>query len=343
MEKTPSTPRPDTPPDTSPGARPDTSPAVRFTAVHKSFGPVRAVAGIDLEIARGGTMALLGRNGAGKSTTISLLLGLDRPDAGEVRLFGGPPQEAVRAGRVGAMLQDGRPIPRATVKELVTFVAATYPRPMPVAEALSLAGITELAGRRVDKLSGGQTQRLRFALAVAGNPELIVLDEPTAALDVEARRVFWRSMRGYAARGNTVLFSTHYLEEADEHADRILVIDQGRTVADGTGEQIKQAVGGTLVSFDLAGSGSAGLRTLPGVTAVEIRGDRALLRTSDSDATVVALAASDRVRRLEVVPASLEDAFLTLTAPHPATGTPAAESPAPRSTPAHPLQKEAVR
>ncbi|MFJ2630944.1 ATP-binding cassette domain-containing protein [Streptomyces sp. NPDC087422] len=347
MEKTPSTPRPGTPPDTSSdtssGARPDTSPAVRFTAVHKSFGPVRAVAGIDLEIARGGTMALLGRNGAGKSTTISLLLGLDRPDAGEVRLFGGPPQEAVRAGRVGAMLQDGRPIPRATVKELVTFVAATYPRPMPVAEALSLAGITELAARRVDKLSGGQTQRLRFALAVAGNPELIVLDEPTAALDVEARRVFWRSMRGYAARGNTVLFSTHYLEEADEHADRILVIDQGRTVADGTGEQIKQAVGGTLVSFDLAGSGSAGLRTLPGVTAVEIRGDRALLRTSDSDATVVALAASDRVRRLEVVPASLEDAFLTLTAPHPATGTPAAESPAPHSTPAHPLQKEAVR
>ncbi|SFF01228.1 ABC-2 type transport system ATP-binding protein [Actinacidiphila alni] len=296
-----------------------TADAVRFTAVHKSFGAVRAVAGIDLEIARGETMALLGRNGAGKSTAISLLLGLDRPDSGEVRLFGGAPQEAVRAGRVGAMLQDGRPIPRATVRELVGFVASTYPRPMPVAEALALAGIEELAGRRVDRLSGGQAQRLRFAVAVAGNPELLVLDEPTAALDVEARRAFWRSMRGYAARGNTVLFSTHYLEEADENADRILVIDHGRTVADGSGERIKQAVGGTLVSFDLAGSGSQGLRALPGVTRVEIRGDRAVLRTGDSDATVVALAAAGRIRGLQVVPASLEDAFLTLTGDHGAT------------------------
>jgi ABC-2 type transport system ATP-binding protein len=311
-----------------------TPPAVRFTAVHKSFGAVRAVAGMDLEIARGETMALLGRNGAGKSTAISLLLGLDRPDSGEVRLFGGPPQEAVRAGRVGAMLQDGRPIPRATVRELVAFVASTYPRPMPVPEALALAGITELAARRVDKLSGGQAQRLRFALAVAGNPELLVLDEPTAALDVEARRGFWRSMRGYAARGNTVLFSTHYLEEADENADRILVIDRGRTVADGSGERIKQAVGGTLVSFDLAGSGSAGLRALPGVTRVEIRGDRAVLRTADSDATVIALAAGGRIRRLQVVPASLEDAFLTLTAEHPPAAAAPADAPAASSSPA---------
>jgi ABC-2 type transport system ATP-binding protein len=295
----------------------NTPPAVGFTAVHKRFGAVHAVAGIDLEISRGETLALLGRNGAGKSTTISLLLGLDRPDSGEVRLFGGAPQDAVRGGLVGAMLQDGMPIPRVTVQEWVGFVASTYPRPLPVAETLALAGIGDLAGRRVDKLSGGQAQRLRFALAVAGNPALIVLDEPTAALDVEARRAFWRSMRGYASRGNTVLFSTHYLEEADENADRILVIDQGRTVADGSGEQIKQAVGGTLVSFDLAGAGSEGLRALPGVSAVEIRGDRAVLRTGDSDATVVALAGTGRIRRLQVSPASLEDAFLTLTA-HPA-------------------------
>jgi ABC-2 type transport system ATP-binding protein len=294
----------------------NTPPAVRFTAVHRHFGPVHAVAGIDLEIARGEILALLGRNGAGKSTTISLLLGLDRPDSGEVLLFGGAPQDAVRGGLIGAMLQDGTPIPRVTVREWVGFVACTYPHPMPVAEALDLAGIGELADRRVDKLSGGQAQRLRFALAVAGDPALIVLDEPTAALDVEARRAFWRSMHGYAARGNTVLFSTHYLEEADENADRILVIDRGRTVADGSGEQIRQVVGGTLVSFDLAGSGSAGLRALPGVTSVETRGDRAVLRTGDADATVVALAAAGRVRRLQVAPASLEDAFLTLTA-HP--------------------------
>ncbi|MFG1806341.1 ATP-binding cassette domain-containing protein [Streptomyces sp. NPDC049040] len=299
--------------------------AVHFGAVHKSFGSVEAVAGLDLEIARGETLALLGRNGAGKSTTIALLLGLDRPDSGEVRLFSGTPQEAVRAGRVGAMLQVGQPIPRTTVRELVGFVASTYPHPMPVREALDLAGIGELAGRRVDRLSGGQAQRLRFALAVAGGPELLVLDEPTAALDVEARRAFWRSMRSYAARGNTVLFSTHYLEEADDNADRIVVIDQGRKVADGTGEAIKRRVGATLVSFDLAGEATEGLRALPGVIAMEVRGDRAVLRSADSDATVVALARAGRVRRLAVAPASLEDAFLTLTA-HPAETKAGAEA-----------------
>ncbi|MFI9106633.1 ABC transporter ATP-binding protein [Streptomyces fildesensis] len=288
-------------------------PAVRFSGAVKAFGGVRAVDGIDLEIRRGEAVALLGRNGAGKSTAIGLLLGLDAPDAGEVRLFGGPPERAVRQGRVGAMLQDGRPVPRVTVRELVTFVARTYPAPMPVDEALELAGLTGLGRRRIDRISGGQAQRVRFAVALAGNPELLVLDEPTAALDVEARRAFWDSMRGYARRGNTVLFSTHYLEEADENADRIVVIDRGRIAADGSGERIKSAAGGNLVSVDLAGTGSVGLRLLPGVTSVEIRGDRARLRTSDSDATVIALAERGAVRGLEVTAASLEDAFLTLT------------------------------
>ncbi|MFF1421134.1 ATP-binding cassette domain-containing protein [Streptomyces sp. NPDC058280] len=311
----------------------DTSAAVSFTGVAKSFGAVRAVDGIGLDIPRGETVALLGRNGAGKSTTIGLLLGLDEPDAGTVRLFGGPPSRAVAAGRVGAMLQDGRPIRRVMVRELVAFVASTFPDPLPVAEALGLAGLTDVADRRIDKLSGGQLQRVRFAVALAGGPELIVLDEPTAALDVEARRSFWGSMRAYAERGNTVLFSTHYLEEADTNADRIVVIDHGRIVADGTSELIKGSVGGHLVSFDLpddlagepaepagqpAGQG-AGLGTeerlglLPGVISVEIRGRRARLRTDDSDATVVALAGLDAIRRLEVAPATLEDAFLALT------------------------------
>lgn len=294
--------------------------AARFRAVGKRFGAVQALGGLDLGIAAGETLALLGRNGAGKSTTIALLLGLDRPDEGEVELFGGVPEAAVRAGRVGAMLQEGQPVPRATVKELVSFVASTYPRPLPWREALELAGIGELAERRADRLSGGQAQRLRFALAVAGGPELLVLDEPTAALDVEARRAFWRSMRAYAGRGNTVLFSTHYLEEADGNADRIVVLDQGRTVADGTGEAIKRAVGATLVAFDLAGGSTRGLRGLPGVLALEVRGDRAVLRSSDSDATVLALAAAGLVRGLSVTPASLEDAFLTLTA-HDSAGT----------------------
>jgi ABC-2 type transport system ATP-binding protein len=291
-------------------------PAVRFTGVVKSFGTVRALDGADLTIPRGETVALLGRNGAGKSTAIGLLLGLDEPDAGTVRLFGETPAGAVAAGRVGAMLQDGRPIRRVTVRELVTFVASTFPRPLPVDTVLGLAGLTALAGRRVDKLSGGQAQRVRFAVALAGGPELIVLDEPTTALDVEARRAFWDSMRAYADRGNTVLFSTHYLEEADHNADRIVVIDHGRIVADGTGERIKSAAGGHLVSFDLADGGvqeTTGLGLLPGVVSVEVRGDRARLRTDDSDATVIALAARGAIRRLEVTPATLEDAFLALT------------------------------
>ncbi|MGI5468465.1 ABC transporter ATP-binding protein [Streptomyces sp. CA-132043] len=287
--------------------------AVAFSGVVKTYGEVRAVDGLDLTVHRGETVALLGRNGAGKSTTISMLLGLLPPTSGEVRLFGGAPERAVRQGRIGAMLQDGRPIPRVTVRELVAFVAATYPEPMAVPEALALAGLEELAGQRVDKLSGGQAQRVRFAVALAGDPDLVVLDEPTTALDVEGRRDFWRAMRAYARRGNTVVFSTHYLTEADENADRIVVVDRGRVVADGSGEAIKRTVGGALVSFDLAGAPTDGLTELPGVTSLEIRGDRALLRSGDSDATVLALARLDLVRGLQVAPASLEDAFLSLT------------------------------
>ncbi|MGW2231990.1 ABC transporter ATP-binding protein [Streptomyces formicae] len=304
---------------TAAGAPPETphdGPAVAFSQAVKSFGAVRAVDGLDLEIRTGETVALLGRNGAGKSTALSLLLGLNEPDAGSVRLFGHSPARAVAEGRVGAMLQEGRQVPRVTVRELVGFVARTYPAPMPLDRALGLAGIAELSGRRVDKLSGGQMQRVRFAVALAGDPSLVVLDEPTAALDVEARHAFWTSMRSYALRGHTVLFSTHYLEEADAHADRILVIDRGRIVADGTGEQLRRAAGGGLVAFDLAGRPTEGLTELPGVLSLEVRGDRARLRTEDPDATVVALAALGAVRGIEVAPASLDDAFLALTSAH---------------------------
>ncbi|MGW9438441.1 ABC transporter ATP-binding protein [Streptomyces sp. NPDC055607] len=302
---------------------PTGAPAIAFRAVTRAYGAVRAADGLDLAVRRGETVALLGRNGAGKSTAIGLLLGLDEPDDGRVELFGGPPARAVAAGRVGAMLQEGRPVPRVTVRELVGFVARTYPAPMPVAEALALAGLTGLSDRRVDRLSGGQVQRVRFAVALAGNPELIVLDEPTSALDVEARQEFWDAMRGYARRGNTVLFSTHYLEEADAYADRIVVLDAGRVAADGTSEQLKRTVGGGLVSFDLAGGPTDWLDALPGVTSYEIRGDRARLRTANPDATVRALAERDAIRGLEVAPASLNDTFLALTrrtsAPKPLT------------------------
>ncbi|MGW7818013.1 ABC transporter ATP-binding protein [Streptomyces puniciscabiei] len=287
--------------------------AVSFTGAAKAYGAVRAVDGVDLEIGHGETVALLGRNGAGKSTAIGLLLGLVEPDAGAVELFGAAPGQSVRAGRVGAMLQDARPVPRVTVGELVGFVASRHPSPMPLARALELAGIADLAGRRVDRLSGGQVQRVRFALALAGDPALLVLDEPTAALDVEARQAFWESMRTYARRGRTVLFSTHHLHEADAYADRIVVIDRGRIVADGTAEELRRAAGGNLVRVDRAGRDADAFALLPGVRSVEVRGERVRLRTDDSDATVIALAELGAIRGLEVTAASLDDAFLALT------------------------------
>ena len=168
-----------------------------------------------LAIARGETVALLGPNGAGKSTTIDLLLGLARPDSGTASLLGYSPREAVNRGLVGAMLQTGALIRDLSVRELIAMVASLYPDPMAVDEVIELAGLQDAAGQRTQKLSGGQTQRARFAMALASDPEVVVLDEPTVAMDVEARRAFWIAMRAFAERGKTVLFATHYLEEAD--------------------------------------------------------------------------------------------------------------------------------
>lgn len=205
-------------------------------------------------------------------------------------------------------------MPGLTVREVVDFVRGLYPEPMPLDEVLDLANLGRLAKRRADQLSGGQAQRVRFALAVAGAPKLLVLDEPTSAMDVESRRAFWASMRAYAAGGRTILFATHYLEEADENADRIIVLARGRIVADGTAQEIKTAAGGRTVRFTLGDQPTAGLDSLPGVTAVEVRRDTARLTTTDPDATVQALYASGiTVRDLEVKGAGLEEAFLSLT------------------------------
>jgi ABC-2 type transport system ATP-binding protein len=209
----------------------------------KSFkgpsGPIEAVRGVDIEIAVGETVALLGPNGAGKSTTIDMLLGLLEPDAGSVSLFGRTPSDAVAAGAVGAMLQTGSLIRDLNVRELVAMMAALYPRPLPVDEVLELTGTAEIAAQRTQKLSGGQTQRVRAAVALVSNPELLVLDEPTVAMDVEGRRAFWRVMRAFAARGKTILFATHYIEEADAYADRAVLMARGRIVADGPTTEIK--------------------------------------------------------------------------------------------------------
>lgn len=294
--------------------RRDAAPAVRFESVTKNYGAVRAVAGVDLVIGRGETVALLGPNGAGKSTSIGLLLGLFPPDAGRVEVFGASPEAASTAGRVGAMLQETQLVPRITVGELLSFVRALYPDPLPMPELVRVANLGELTGRRLEKLSGGQSQRVKFAVAIAGQPDLLVLDEPTAAMDVESRHDFWTSMRRYAGGGHTVLFSTHYVEEADSSADRVVVIAGGRVVADGTPATIKRSVSQQSVGIALPGNSSAGLDTLPGVTAVEVRADRAYLATTDADATVRGLVAHGMLRDVEVRGARLEDAFLALTA-----------------------------
>ncbi|WP_405147890.1 ABC transporter ATP-binding protein [Sphaerisporangium sp. NBC_01403] len=289
--------------------------AIALADVSKSYGEVHAVNGLSLTMEQGRTVALLGPNGAGKSTTINMLLGLIRPTAGEIRVFGRSPDEAVARGEIGAMLQEGTLIPELTVRELIDFIRRLYPAPLPLDQVLQMADLTDLASRRAGKLSGGQSQRVRFALAIAGAPKLLVLDEPTAAMDVESRRAFWGSMRTYAAQGHTVLFATHYLEEADENSDRVIVVARGKVVADGTAAQIKAGVGGSAVGFSLGGQSAAGLDALPGVTGVEIVSGTVTLRTADVDATVAALYRKTTldVRGLQINGVDLEDAFLALT------------------------------
>ena len=275
---------------------------------------MRAVRGIDLDIAPGETVALLGPNGAGKSTTIEMLLGLTRPDAGTVSVFGLSPERSVDEGNVGAMLQTGSLIRDLSVGELVTMIASLYPKPLAVDDALELAGIGSLAGRRTQKLSGGETQRARFAVAIVADPDLLVLDEPTVAMDVESRRAFWSAMRAFVARDKTVLFATHYLEEADAYADRVVLMASGAIVADGPPTEIKAMVGSRRIRATLPGADRALLAALPGVTDVDLRGEAISLVCSDSDLALRALLeASPDVRDIEVTGAGLEEAFVQLT------------------------------
>jgi ABC-2 type transport system ATP-binding protein len=291
------------------------SSGISLAGLTKSFGKVHAVRGVDIDIAPGETVALLGPNGAGKSTTIDMMLGLLPPDSGTVTIFGRSAREAVAAGTVGAMLQSGGLIAFLTVRELVTMMASLYPNPLPVEEALAVTGISEIASQRTGKLSGGQTQRVRSALALVANPELLVLDEPTVAMDVEGRHQFWTFMREIASSGKTVVFATHYLEEADSFADRIILMARGRVVADGPTTEIKATVGLKTIRATLPAADLAALRALPGVNSVEGRGESVVLTCSDSDRAVRALlSAHPDARDLEISGAGLEEAFLSLTA-----------------------------
>jgi ABC-2 type transport system ATP-binding protein len=289
--------------------------AVRLTGLRKRYGSVQAVDGVNLLIAPGEVAALLGPNGAGKSTTVDMLLGLTSPDEGQARIFGRTPREAVAAGEVGAMLQDGALLEDATVAETVGLVAALHRTPLPVAEALRRAGVGELAGRRCAKLSGGQQQRVRFAVAMVSDPDLLVLDEPTVGMDVATRRAFWASMREFSDAGGTVLFATHYLEEAQDFADRVVLMRSGRITADGSVAQVRATVSGRTLRAGVAGAQRSTLAALPGVTAAELRADRVTLACADSDTALRALLATyPEARDIEITAVGLEEAFLALTA-----------------------------
>jgi len=297
--------------------------AIELRGLVKTFGipggeVVRAVDGVAMTINPGEVVAVLGPNGAGKTTTLDMVLGLTTPTAGTVEVFGAAPRQAVMAGRVSAVLQTGGLLRDITVRETVQMIASTFPRHAGVDEVIDRAGLTTLARRKVSKCSGGEQQRLRFALALLPDPDLLVLDEPTAGMDVSARREFWDTMHADADAGRTVVFATHYLEEADAFAKRIVMIAGGRVVADGPTEEIRARATGRTVSADLPENGTAQvlarLRSMPQVIEVTTQGHRVTVTSGDSDAVARAMLGELGAINLEIASGSLESAFMTITA-----------------------------
>lgn len=285
----------------------------RLENVTRRFGRQLAVDGLDLAIPRGGVYALLGPNGAGKTTTISMLLGLVQPDGGSIDVLGGRPGEMDARRAIGAMLQVGGVPATLRVREHIELFSGYYAKPLPLARVVAMAGLQGLEERRFDRLSGGEKQRVLFALALCGDPQLLFLDEPTVGLDVESRRRMWQVIRDFAAAGRTIVLTTHYLEEADALADRIGVLHRGRLVAEGTPEEIKARVGGRVVSCVTALAHDA-LVALPGASAVRRSGTRVEITTSGAEDLLRRLLALDpRVSDLEVSGIGLDDAFLALT------------------------------
>jgi ABC-2 type transport system ATP-binding protein len=287
--------------------------AIALRGVRKSFGSVQAVRGIDLDVASGEIVAFLGPNGAGKTSTIDIILGLSQPNAGTVSVYGMHPRQAISRGLVSAVMQTGGLLKDLTVRETAQYTASLFVQATPVEEALKRAGIADIGDRRVGRCSGGEQQRLRFAMALLSDPELLILDEPTTGMDVEGRRGFWAAIRQDAAQGRTVLFATHYLEEADAYADRIILLRHGQIVADGTSAEVKAMAAGRTVRATLPGAEPAELSALPGAESVEVRGDTVRVHSSDSDAVARYLLTRTPARDLEITTRGLEDAFIALT------------------------------
>lgn len=278
----------------------------------KRRGAALALNGLDLDIRPGQCVALLGPNGAGKSTSVALLTGRLRPDAGEAWLFGGDPRDVTARGRMGVMLQEAG-LPRTlTVREQIDLFRGYYREPRPLDEIIRLAGLEGLERRRCGALSGGQQRRVQFALAIAGRPDFLVLDEPTTGMDIDARRALWAAVRAEIARGCAVLLTTHHLDEAESLADRIVVIDHGRVIADGSPEAIKSRVSGVAIRCRTRLS-DVELASLARVTGVSRDGGKVTLLTTSAPATLRELLARDEtVDDLTVTGASLEDAVTRL-------------------------------
>jgi ABC-2 type transport system ATP-binding protein len=291
-------------------------PVAELRQAVKRYGAVTALAGLDFTVRPGEVVALLGPNGAGKTTAVQLLLGLIRPTSGEARLFGGEPRGTAARLRTGAMLQVSKVPETLKVREHIRLISSYYPRPLPEREVLAAAGLEGIENRLFGKLSGGQRQRVLFALALCGDPDLMFLDEPTVGLDVEARRAFWGVIGAKAAQGRSVLLTTHYLEEADALADRIVMIGAGRVIAEGTPAEIKSRVVGRKVRCRTVLT-AAEVAVLPGVRgAGDVRrvGELTELFTAEAERAVFELLRRDpALSALEVRGADLEEAFLTLT------------------------------
>jgi ABC-2 type transport system ATP-binding protein len=286
-------------------------------SVTKRFGRQTALDRFSLELRAGEVVALLGQNGAGKTTAVRLLLGLSQATSGKVEIFGGNPRDRASRMRLGAMLQVGRMPETLRVSEHLQLFRSYYPQPRPLEELLAVAGLEGLEQRQFGTLSGGQKQRMLFALALCGDPDLICLDEPTLGMDVEARRAMWEQVRRLAAKGKTILLTTHYLEEADALASRIVVIQKGRMIAEGTPEELKTADGSRAIRCTTSLTASF-VSAIPGVASVEQDGNAMLVRTPAPEAVLRTMLENDAtLSGLEVRATALEDAFLALTNPNP--------------------------
>jgi ABC-2 type transport system ATP-binding protein len=293
------------------------TPIATLTSVTKRYGttaaPVIALDNLSLALRPGEIVALLGPNGAGKSTAIRTLLGLISPTNGTARVFGMDPRDPATRVRIGAMLQVARIPETLKVREHIDLFRSYYPRPLPVAEIVRIAQLEGIEGRLFSQLSGGQKQRVLFGLALCGDPDLIFLDEPSVGLDIEARRGLWQQIRTLAERGKTVLLTTHYLEEADALAHRVVVINKGRIISEGTPAEIKRAISGRKITCRTQLS-MAFLHSLPSVTAVdEARGMVTVTAVEAERVVREMLLRDETLCDLEIASPALEDAFLALT------------------------------